>query len=459
MKKAIYIATMMAAFSLSFAVLGLARYSVNQHVSFPSPTEKTMIAHEDALPVWADKPVATVSFTKENPATVKPVLTWSDVDEAVVFELELGRVNAEGAFEPFYTTRQVYTNGYNVVLPEDYTDDVFYWRVRGLDLDGNAISDWSDVNEVHVDRTLPVVQKPILTSVYNQGRGTALLYPVYDWIPVNGAVKYELELLNEAPENPNGIEPSVHRVDSIVLDSAEHYDSKPRFSEDPFYWRVRGMDAEGKPVGVYSDAGTFRTNPADNYAVGTYGDSISHGGGSISYSPTDWNFSYQYYLNFESINLSQSGDTSAMTLERFDRDVLPFHPRYLIILMGSNSLRAGVSAEDVISDMKAVKAKCLANGILPVFLTLPPINPVNIQKAFDEPTADNWQDLFAEVNAYIRTQVHIDDAAGMADDNGNLPTRLALDGLHLDPPGKRLMAEAINNAWPDILALPESAWK
>ena len=92
--------------------------------------------------------------------------------------------------------------------------------------------------------------------------------------------------------------------------------------------------------------------------------------------------------------------------------------------MGSNSLRAGVSAEDVISDMKAVKAKCLANGILPVFLTLPPINPVNIQKAFDEPTADNWQDLFAEVNAYIRTQVHIDDAAGMQYDSEVLAAQL-----------------------------------
>ena len=40
---------------------------------------------------------------------------------------------------------------------------------------------------------------------------------------------------------------------------------------------------------------------------------------------------------FPTINLAQSGDTSAMGVERFDRDVLPFKPSYVIILIGSNS--------------------------------------------------------------------------------------------------------------------------
>lgn len=47
----------------------------------------------------------------------------------------------------------------------------------------------------------------------------------------------------------------------------------------------------------------------------------------------------------------------------------------------------------------------------------------------------------------------------MADEDGELKTELALDGLHLDPPGKELMAQAINDAWDDITALPDSAWE
>ena len=57
------------------------------------------------------------------------------------------------------------------------------------------------------------------------------------------------------------------------------------------------------------------------------------------------------------INLAQSGDTSAMGVERFDRDVLPFKPSYVIILIGSNSLRAGVPAGEVISDLQTLKEK------------------------------------------------------------------------------------------------------
>ena len=58
----------------------------------------------------------------------------------------------------------------------------------------------------------------------------------------------------------------------------------------------------------------------------------------------------------------------------------------------------------------------------------------------------------------MKTQVHVDITPGMADERGELREDLAVDGLHLDPPGKRLMAEAINAAWPDITALPEEAW-
>ena len=45
----------------------------------------------------------------------------------------------------------------------------------------------------------------------------------------------------------------------------------------------------------------------------------------------------------------------------------------------------------------------------------------------------------------------------MYDSQGMLRTELAFDGLHLDPAGKKLMAQAINAAWPDIENLTDSA--
>ena len=96
---------------------------------------------------------------------------------------------------------------------------------------------------------------------------------------------------------------------------------------------------------------------------------------------------------------------------------------------GTNSLRAGVRASEVIENFKEIKELCLANDIRPIFLTLPPINPDNIARTFNEPTADDWQEQFTLVNDFLRTQVHIDVAAYFAD-NALLPTMMGLDGLH-----------------------------
>lgn len=436
-------------------------------VAPPMKQEKQIYLQREPVENFPEKPVVTSHYTAENPAVGHPILRWSRIDGAVMYDVQVltkkQLVNSDGSiadeyYEPVMPIQRVYTTGCELALPKTFTGQVFYWRVRGMGLRGQAVSRVSDLEQAHVDVYAPYTEKPTPLSEYNNGNGHVLLYPVYDWLVVPGAASYELEILNDVPEDPNGTAPSVHRIDVYTPQYAQQYDQKARMSADPFYWRVRALDEKGQPIGVYSDAQPFVTNPAANYGVAVYGDSISHGGGSISYSPTDWEFSYASYLQFPTVNLSESGDTSASTNKRFEKDVLPFHPRYLLILMGSNSLREGTPATDVIADMKSVKEKCLQHGILPVFLTVPPVNPDNIDKAWSQPTVWDWQSQIAMVNAYIKTQVHIDITPGLADENGYLKTELALDGLHMDPPGKKMIGEAINAAWPAITALPETAW-
>jgi lysophospholipase L1-like esterase len=420
-------------------------------------------AQDAAAALRREPPKATAHFTKTSPASDKPFLTWTKVDGAVAYEIELLKDQQANpgagttAKSRFYTTKQIYTNGYNAVLPTDFDNTVFYWRVRALDLDGNAMSKFSDIEAVPIDPSLDDTQKPIITAHFNEGHGSTLLYPVYAWIPVNGAAAYEVEILDAIPENPNGISPSIHRIDTLSATGFDVYDHTPRMADTPYYWRVRGLDQDGNPVGVYSDAGTFSVNPSVSANVATYGDSITHGGGSISYSPADWEYSYQHYLDFQSINLGRSGDTSQSMVERFDSDVLPFHPQFLIILAGTNSLRGGIPASSVIADLMTLKEKCETNDIHPVFLTLPTINPANIRKAFDEPTDPSWKINRQLVNAYIRTQTHIDIADKIDEQGSILPTNLALDGIHLDIAGKQLMASVINAEWRHITQIGNAA--
>jgi len=390
--------------------------------------------------------------------SLKPMLRWHKVEGAVSYEIELYReapVNGENQTAgptAFFSAKNIYVTGFNADLSADFAGTHFYWRVRGLDVNGSPLADFSEPQQVTVDRRIAPLQKPIPTSVFNLSPGSTLLYPVYAWIPVAGADKYEVEILDAMPENPNGVAPSVHRIDSGIVVGFDYYDEKPRQSLQSFWWRVRGVDRNGNPVGVYSDAGEFQVNPKYPVTVATFGDSITHGGGDVSYSPADWEYSYQYYLMFPTVNLGRSSDTSETMAARFEQDVTPFRPQYLLIMGGTNSLRAGVGAQSVIEDLLAIKEKALASKIRPVFLTIPPINPANINSVFAESTVADWQRQFELMNDFIRTQLHIDVAQGMADHDGTLPNRLGIDGLHLGVAGKRKIATAINENWNRIIA-------
>lgn len=459
--------TMLLAVTLCSGVLVMAGPAGQSRVVDPPMEQAQQIYIRETDENETTKPIIASHYTAQQPAIGNPILHWNRIDGAVMYDIQVLKKHEtaddrHSYYEPMVPIRRSYSTHCELEIPENLEDNHFYWRVRPMNLWGKPIGPFSDVEicYVAVNTTEEIqVRKPTIVNQYNQGNGQVLLYPVYDWVAVPGADHYEVEVLDELPENPNGIEPSIHRIDVYYPPYAQQYDQKPRLGKKPFYWRVRALDRDDNPIGVYSDVQAYRTNPDEPYDVAIFGDSISHGGGSVSYSPTDWEFSYASYLHFPTVNVAQSGDTSAMSAVRFERDVLPFHPKYVLILMGSNSLRGGVSAADVIADMKDVKKKCLKAGIKPVFLTIPPIKPDNISAAFDQSTALGWREAIDEVNSYIRGEVHIDITQDMADENGELRDDLAVDGLHLDPLGKAMMAERIEEAWPFILTLSSDAWE
>jgi lysophospholipase L1-like esterase len=399
------------------------------------------------------KPVATSSYPASAPASDKPIFTWTVVPGAVYYEFELLGAPPENpndtrpSRQRIAMSREVFTCGYNADL-SGYDADRVYWRVRALDLDGNPLGVFSDAQEARIDHTRQQPLKPPLTAVFNQNGAPAPLYPAYSWIPIQGAVNYEVELLDAPPENPNGTTPSRHRIWSKQASGFDCYDDEPRCKPGMYYWRVIGLDPAGNPVGVYSDTGQFVVDLTKGNYAATFGDSITHGGGGVSYPPCDWAYSFQTYLQFPNVNLGRSGDTSETMVDRFEHDILPFHPKYLVILGGTNSLRGGTPAGKVIEDLAAVRDKCLAYGIRPIFLTLPPINPEAIKRVFNEETASNWRQEFDTVNNFIRQQrYHIDLDPQMSDVNRELPDYYAIDGLHPDIEGKKLIAQIVNAHW------------
>ena len=366
-------------------------------------------------------------------------LSWKPDYDAVKYDVTFSRKDHGKMADTWKTTAYMS----DMLLPESgqFKDlQGLYWQEKPLDFDGYPIGMESGPRPLESSVT-PVSRNAPLPRPDRSGeRGGALLYPVYSYVGNPEASSYEIEVLSAYPENTEGTAHSMYHIGGGDFLYTDFYDDTPRFGT--WYWRVRGKDEEGNPVGQWS-LPQKRQLSREGYTIGLYGDSITHGGGRMSYGPNDLEYSYGYYLDFDTINLGDSGNTSHDMVERFDRDVLPFHLKYLLILGGSNSLRGGVPAEEVIRDLQEIQQKCRDHGIVPILLTLPPINPSSIDKVFHEPTAEGWEEAFRKVNAFIRTQPHIDTAEAFLYDN-LMPEHLALDGLHGDVEAKKRMADMIN---------------
>lgn len=433
-----------------------------KEISDPSwPGAATCEAGEDQP--LGNPPTILTQTSPDHPVSVSPFLVWEKDTNAVVYELEffthepLLLSEDEPSKQAVYRTREVYTHVYNPPLAhiagEELGKAPLYWRVRSIGFDGEPVSRWSPVCPLYIDPQLPGEQAPRPLAQYQGGRGQTLLYPVYSWAGLSGADSYEVAVYAENPET----DPAARPAEVLHTNMSEIYDPKPRIGR--YYWRVRAWDGHRRPVGTWSRVRSFQALPEDNWQVAVLGDSISHGGGHYSFNPADFAFSWLSYLDFDALNLSESGDLSSMTLARFDADVLPFHPKYLMIFTGTNSLRAGEDPEKVIEDLETMREKALQHGIRPILLTLPPINPDAIAHVFEEPTVDDWQDRFGMVNAYIRTKPHIDVAAAFETPDGILPLAMALDGLHEDVEGKKKIGEVVNRDWAAAAAAADQEMK
>jgi len=402
------------------------------------------------------RPIPIYKYTADNPASVIPYLVWHSVPDGVLYELEIlsGPPDQENTatlskVNHLTSTQLVFTNGIQFDLRPYANVPQLYWRVRALNLRKEPIGVFSTAEPIVIDKNKAIPNKPLLNNYDVMPEFKQPVYPVYHWIPMFGADKYEVELMAQPPVEENNTQPTPHKAWSKVVTGAfSCYDEYPRYYAGKYYWRVRAINDKGETIGVYSDTDSFEVEAITTRPfVAVFGDSITHGGGAVSFSPSSMEYSYTTYLDFPAINIGRSGDTSTTSLERFDRDVLPIKPVNLIILTGSNSLRAPtISAETVINDLEGIYLKCVANDIRPILLTLPPVNPANIMLAFRTPTDPNWYLKMQKINAYIKTKPYYIDLEPYFYDSTHtiMEPSFANDGLHPDINGKKLMAEIIN---------------
>ncbi|BEU87774.1 hypothetical protein TAMA11512_12380 [Selenomonas sp. TAMA-11512] len=419
----------------------------------------TSVIVENPRDLHPISPVSVYTYSERSPASAMPFLVWHAVPGAVCYELEIlsAPPKTEGgttaSAQSLLRTAEIFTNGYQADLRPVLKGekDILYWRVRALDFNRQAIGEFSNAEPIYVDSKLPMPNKPLINNFDRLPKGDMPIYPVYQWIPLNGYQTYEVELLTEAPPTTVAAnqKPSPNRLWAQKVTGAfSCYDEYPRPYAGKYYWRVRAVDADGNTIGSFSTVQRFDVpEQPSRILAAAFGDSITHGGGALSFSPMDLEYSFTSYLDFPTINLGRSGDTSRLSADRFEQDVLFFRPYNLLILTGSNSLRdPSISADEIIEDLKEIDRKCRENDIRPVFLTLMPIHPNNIAAAFHTDTDSRWREKLRRVNTYIKEQPYYIDLElyFYNDSNTILSPSFSVDGLHPDIRGKMLMAEIIN---------------
>jgi lysophospholipase L1-like esterase len=179
-----------------------------------------------------------------------------------------------------------------------------------------------------------------------------------------------------------------------------------------------------------------------------FGDSITDG----------WHLD-QYFPGKGYINRGISGQTTSQMLVRFQQDVINLKPAVVVILAGTNDIAGNtgpISIEDIEANYASLADLAHAHGIRLVFSSVMPVNDYTpeSQNFFAQRSPAKILALNARLKNYCSANglIYLDYFSAMVDDKGLLRKELAVDGLHPDDAGYRIMAPLAEAAVKQALA-------
>lgn len=370
-------------------------------------------------------------------------LSWEISPRAVFYQVVLlkSEVDTKENIEVFFN--KVFNNGIEIDLSHIKNAKNLYYKVCPLNYEGMPIEKFSKPRPIISGELNTASPKPIALLRENED---APLYPVYSWIPMLGEKNYEVEVYRKREKN--------QLIHVLRTTSNSIYEKAGFTYPDNYFWRVRAINMKGEPTSQWSQDIPFVVK--DNVKVAALGDSVTHGGGAISVPPSSPVYRYEAYAGIEIKNLGKSGDKTGDMLNRFEKDVLPFHPKILLIMGGVNDIREWVSPYVTINNLAAIRDKCVQNNITPVFVTTTPINPDLTWRALtraDLPS--DYATRLKTINNWIMNEKYaINVTSSLCGENLYLYPGLTTDGIHPDHVAKerigKIITEYIKKTFPNL---------
>lgn len=368
-------------------------------------------------------------------------VVWEAVPDAVMYQLVVTKGKSMKKSDIVTVKDEIYATGYELdtYLFAVKGDDL-HWSVRAMNIHNQPMSEFTAPEPLAAAEINP--QKPLPTTQFDR-LPFAKLYPVYSWVPYLKASEYELQVFYDSDNDPRTADRLLKTEFVLGKNAFDFYDDDPYVKEGTYWWRVRAKNAAFQPISQWSEPRRFSVTH-QGIDIAAFGDSITHGGGAVSTPPSNVMYDWETYAGVPILNLGLSGNTIEAMEARFERDVLPFRPKILVIFGGINNIRAGDRAEQVIAGLNRLKFKALINRIKPVFVTIAPINPKAMREVSGIYASPGWAQEQAKINDWVRRQsYHVDITPKLTDGQGFLHSRLSTDGLHPDVEGKKIIGEAI----------------
>jgi lysophospholipase L1-like esterase len=159
------------------------------------------------------------------------------------------------------------------------------------------------------------------------------------------------------------------------------------------------------------------------------------------------------------INRGIGGQTTSQMLVRFRQDVIDLKPAVVVILAGTNDIAGNTGAitvEDIEANYATLAEMARAHQIRVVFSSVTPVHDYTpkSQLMFAQRSPAKILALNHWLKDYCASNdlVYLDYFSAMVDDTGLLKKDLALDGLHPNDSGYRVMAPLAEAAIQQALA-------
>ncbi len=131
--------------------------------------------------------------------------------------------------------------------PEDDTD--YWWRITAYDATGKVLTDTmrSQPWRTHINFALrPTATATISPQLHYPAHGEVVMdtLPSFQWLPQQGAVRYEIAFSTD---------PAFASTVYVTRTTYTNHTPVVRFPKGTYFWRVRGLDAQGNTVGQWSE--------------------------------------------------------------------------------------------------------------------------------------------------------------------------------------------------------------